>query len=149
MAKINTAKPRRRDLDPGLGRAPVQRRYPRSHRRFGPRRRATTLGQFDPNDLLQRELEYRRYASEAKRQPTWPQDEVERRHAFDAFGAPPAPAEGGLPPNRPRTAAKVQRAAWEARGLLDFLRHFRAPHPKAYSRSRQRALRSPLLSSSP
>ena len=89
------------------------------------RRRATTLGQFDPNDLLQRELEYRRYASEARRQPTWPQDEVGQRRAFDALEL--------LPPQQEEDCSltdqdylEVQRAAWEAHGLLDFLRHFRA-----------------------
>ena len=89
------------------------------------RRRATTLGQFDPNDLLQRELEYRRYASEARRQPTWPQDEVGQRRAFDALEI--------LPPQQEEDCCltdqdllEVQRVAWEARGLLDFLRHFRA-----------------------
>ncbi|MCE2448411.1 MAG: hypothetical protein J4F35_08510, partial [Candidatus Latescibacteria bacterium] len=89
------------------------------------RRRATSLGQFDPDDLLQRELEYRRYASEAKRQPTWPQDEVERRRAFDALEIlPPQQEEDCILTDQDRI--EVQRAAWEARGLLDFLRHFRA-----------------------
>ncbi|MDE2808201.1 MAG: hypothetical protein OXN90_07255, partial [Gemmatimonadota bacterium] len=89
------------------------------------RRRATTLGQFDPDDLLQRELEYRRYASEARRQPTWPQDEIERRRAFDALEVlPPQQEEDCILTDQDRL--EVQRAAWEARGLLDFLRHFRA-----------------------
>ena len=89
------------------------------------RRRATSLGQFDPDDLLQRELEYRRYASEAKRQPTWPQDEDGRRCAFDALETlPPQQEEDCILTDQDRLEA--QRTAWEARGLLDFLRHFRA-----------------------
>ena len=89
------------------------------------RRRATSLGQFDPDDLLQRELEYRRYASEAKRQPTWPQDEDGRRCAFDALETlPPQQEEDCILTDQ--DCLEAQRTAWEARGLLDFLRHFRA-----------------------
>ena len=90
------------------------------------RRRATSLGQFDPNDLLQRELEYRRYASEARRQPTWPQDEVEQRRAFDALEILSLPAGGGLLPDRPRPTSKSSERRGRRAACSMFLRHFHA-----------------------
>ena len=46
-------------------------------------RQETREGRFDADNELQRELEYKRFASEAGRQPNWPQGEAEQRVAFD------------------------------------------------------------------
>jgi len=85
----------------------------------------TRQGRFDPDNELQRGLEFKRYASEARRQRDWPQEEAEQRTAFAQLPL--------LPPQQrqerrlsDQEALEAGRVAWEAKALLDFLREFRA-----------------------
>ncbi|MYF90755.1 MAG: hypothetical protein F4184_01040 [Gemmatimonadetes bacterium] len=106
------------------------------------RRRATTLGQFDLDDLLQRELEYRRYASEARRQPTWPQDEVEQRRAFDALEI--------LPPQQEEDCSLTDQDSVEGRrAACSISCAISAPTPKGPSSWSATSATAAFLSSSP
>ena len=88
-------------------------------------RQETRQGRFDRDNELQRELEFKRYASEARRQRDWPQEEEAQRRAF--AGLPTLP-----PPQREECRLSHQerleagRLAYEAKGLLDFVCAFRA-----------------------
>ena len=88
-------------------------------------REETRRGRFDAGCELQRELEFRRFATESRRQRDWPEEPEEVRLAFDSLTRLP-------PPSRPEPfdldetdRLEARRTAYEAHGLLRFLRSFR------------------------
>ena len=88
-------------------------------------REETRRGRFDAGCELQRELEFRRFATESRRRRDWPEEPEEVRLAFDSLTRLP-------PPSRPEPfdldetdRLEARRTAYEAHGLLRFLRSFR------------------------
>ena len=89
-------------------------------------REETRRGRFDAGCELQRELEFRRFAAESRRQRDWPEEPQEVRLAFDALTRLP-PASRPEPFELDETdRLEAKRTAYEAHGLLRFLRDFRA-----------------------
>ena len=86
----------------------------------------TRNGRFDINNLLQKELEYKRYVSEANRQRDWPKDPEEQRAAFDELAMLPPPHDEGELQLTEEDLHETKRAAYEAKLLLEFLREFRS-----------------------
>ena len=89
-------------------------------------REETRRGRFDAGCELQRELEFRRFATESRRQRDWAEEPEQVRLAFDGLTRLP-------PPSRPEPfeldetdRLEAKRTAYEAHGLLRFLRDFRA-----------------------
>ena len=89
-------------------------------------RQETREGRFDADNELQRELEYKRFASEAGRQPNWPQGEAEQRVAFDRLTVLASTNNHQACELPEQEVIEARRAAFEAKGLLDFLREFRS-----------------------
>jgi hypothetical protein len=89
-------------------------------------RQETRIGRFSADNELQRELEYRRFLSESKCQPAWPQKEPQQRAVFDALPLLPPPQNEGPYPLSAEDILESKRAAYEAKALLDFLRQFRS-----------------------
>lgn len=89
-------------------------------------RRETREGRFDAANELQRELEYKRFWSEARRHRDWPQEGDEQRARFDTLEILPPPEHDQVCALTEEDAHEAKRAAYEAKGLLDFLREFRA-----------------------
>ena len=87
-------------------------------------RQETREGRFAVDNELQRELEYKRFASEAGRQPDWPQGEAEQRVALDRLTVLPAQNRHQACELSEQDVLEARRAAFEAKGLLDFLRQF-------------------------
>jgi hypothetical protein len=88
-------------------------------------RQDTRNGRFDINNLLQKELEYRRYTSEANRQRDWPKAPNAQRAAFNALTTlPPLHEDEFQLTSQDRVEAK--RAAYEAKVFLEFLMEFRS-----------------------
>ena len=81
----------------------------------------TRNGRFDINNPLQRDLEYKRYVSEANRQRDWPKDSREQRVAFDKLTMFPSPQDAGEFQLTREDLIETKRAAYEAKLLLDFL----------------------------
>ena len=81
----------------------------------------TRHGRFDINNPLQRDLEYKRYVSEAKRQREWPKTPSEQRAAFDKLAMLPPPQDTSEFQLTPEDLVETKRAAYEAKLLLDFL----------------------------
>jgi hypothetical protein len=88
-------------------------------------REATRAGRFDAEDELQRELEFHRYAAEARRQRDWPDEPQAQRDAFTALPVLPLPATATGCALSKEDRLEVRRAAYEAHTLLQFLRSFR------------------------
>ena len=86
----------------------------------------TRNGRFDVNNLLQKELEYKRYVSEANRQRDWPKDPEEQRAAFDNLAMLPLSNDEGEFQLMEEDLLETKRAAFEAKLLLEFLREFRS-----------------------
>ena len=89
-------------------------------------RQETREGRFDADNELQREREYKRFASEAGRQPNWPQGEAEQRVAFDRLTVIASTNNHQACELPEQAVIEARRAAFEAKGLLDFLREFRS-----------------------
>ena len=86
----------------------------------------TRDGRFDASNELQRELEYRRFWTEANSQRSWPKEPVEQRALFDSLEVLPPQKKDGVCRLTDEDAHEAKRAALEAKGLLDFLREFRS-----------------------
>ncbi len=86
----------------------------------------TRNGRFDINNPLQRELEYKRYISEANRQREWPKDPREQRAAFNRLDMLPPPQDAGEFQLTQEDVIETKRAAHEAILLLEFLRECNA-----------------------
>ena len=82
----------------------------------------TRNGRFDINNLLQRDLEYKRYVSEANRQRDWPKEPREQRATFDKLTMFPSLQDVGEFQLTREDLIETKRAAYEAKLLLDFLR---------------------------
>ena len=89
-------------------------------------RHETREGRFDVSNELQRELEYRRFWTEANSQRNWPKEPAEQRALFDSLTVLPTQARDEVCRLTDEDAYEVRRAALEAKGLLDFLREFRS-----------------------
>ena len=86
----------------------------------------TRNGRFDMDNLLQKELEYKRYVSEANRQRDWAKDLEEQRTGFDNLTMLPPPHDEGEFQLTGEDLLETKRAAYEAKLLLEFLREFRS-----------------------
>ena len=82
-------------------------------------------GRFDISNVLQKELESKRYISEANRQRDWPKDPEAQRVAFDALTILP-PAHEDEFPLAEQDRIEAKRAAYEAKLFFEFLMEFRA-----------------------
>ena len=89
-------------------------------------RAETRQGRFDAGCELQRELEFRRFATESRRQRDWPEEPQQVRHAFDSLTRLPPPVRPGPFELDETDRLEAKRTAYEAHGLLRFLRRFRA-----------------------
>lgn len=89
-------------------------------------RSETREGRFDATDELQRELEYRRFWTEARDHPEWPGEEQEQRMLFDSLEVLPPQEKDRVCTLSDEDAYEARRSALEAKGLLDFLREFRS-----------------------
>ena len=89
-------------------------------------RQETREGHFDVTNELQRELEYKRFWSEARTHRDWPEDEAARRDLFETLDALPPQEKDGVCALSDEDVHEARRAAYEAKGLLDFLRELRA-----------------------
>ena len=89
-------------------------------------RAETRAGRFDANNELQRQLEYRRFCTEALSHRDWPTEKPAQRTLFDSFQVLPPQQTDCTCTLSDEDAHEVKRAALEAKGLLDFLREFRA-----------------------
>ena len=87
-------------------------------------RNETRNGRFQKDNEVQRDLEFRRFAFEYRKvAPDKPVSEVYRSFtALEELG----PTHNHSPPVRDRDLAEAKRAAYEAVGLLEFLREFRS-----------------------
>ena len=88
-------------------------------------REETRNGRFDITNPLQKELEFRRYVSEANRQRDWPKAPEAQRAAFDALPILPPPHESEFQLTE-QDRIEARRAAYEAKRFLEFLREFRS-----------------------
>ncbi len=89
-------------------------------------RSETREGRFDASNELQRELEYRRFWTEANSQRHWPKERVEQRALFDSLEILPPQEKNRVCTLTDEDAHEARRAALEVKGLLDFLREFRS-----------------------
>ena len=89
-------------------------------------RAETREGRFDAGNELQRELEYKRFWSEARNHRDWPQEEEGQRSLFNKLAPLPPQEKDLVCALSDEDAHEVKRAALEAVGLFEFLREFRA-----------------------
>lgn len=89
-------------------------------------RAVTRRGGFDMGNVLQRELEYKRFESEARRQRDWAKESEEQRAAFEALGWLSEMVEESAYELSERDRREAKRAAYEAKLFYDFLLQFRA-----------------------
>jgi hypothetical protein len=89
-------------------------------------RSETREGRFDASKELQRELEYRRFWTEALGHPEWPKEQSEQRTLFDSLEVLPPQEKDRVCTLTDEDAHEARRSALEAKGLLDFLREFRS-----------------------
>jgi len=83
-------------------------------------------GRFDRSNVLQRELELKRFVSECARQKDLPKTIDKQREMYDGLPDQPPPAPSSGYPLSEQDALEARRAAYEAVALLTFLRWFKA-----------------------
>ena len=88
-------------------------------------REETRRGKFDMENVLQRELEYKRFESEARRQRDWPKEAEEQRAAFEALRWMAEEEDGKDFVLSERDRVEARRAAYEGKLFYDFLVEFR------------------------
>ena len=88
-------------------------------------RSRTRRGQFDPGDVLMRELEFHRFVSECMRQRDWPDDPDQQRALFESLTSLDEPRDDPVELTD-EDVRESRRAAYEAVCLLRFLRRFKA-----------------------
>jgi len=88
-------------------------------------RDTTRRGGFDMGNVLQKELEYKRFESEARRQRDWAKEPEEQRAAFEALAWFAEVAEEGEYELSEQDKREAKRAAYEAKLFYDFLMQFR------------------------
>ncbi len=86
----------------------------------------TRQGRFNVDNRLQKELEYKRYVSEANRQRDWPKEPSEQRREFDELPMLPVSRDGGEFELLMEDRFEAKRAAYEAKLFLTFLQEFRS-----------------------
>ena len=88
-------------------------------------REATRRGGFDMGNLLQKELEYKRFESEARRQRDWAKEPEEQRVVFEGLEWLGEMEEEGAYVLSERDRREAKRAAFEANLFYEFLMEFK------------------------